>query len=79
MKEKNNNNRILQKALYVVISCPSHLWKSIHEGIHEPLKLTGGLSCKYCQHFKRRKKDRPTVISHGKEKWHILLMINLLE
>ena len=38
-----------------VMSCPSHLWKSIHEGIHEPLKLTGGLSCKYCQHFQREK------------------------
>ena len=60
-----------------VMSCPSHLWKSIHEGIHEPLKLTGGLSCKYCQHFQRKKRQTD---SHrlGKEKRHILLIITCL-
>lgn len=60
-----------------VISCPSHLWKSIHEGIHEPLKLTGGLSCKYCQHFQRKKRQTDSH-RHGKEKWHILLIITCL-
>ena len=63
--------------MFVIISCPSHLWKSIHEGIHEPLKLTGGLSCKYSQRFQREKRQTDSH-RHGKEKWHILLMITCL-